>query len=362
MIKKIDLLNRFKKIHGDRYNYDFVDYNGMLKPIKISCPIHGIFEQLPNNHLSGSGCPLCNSVKISSSNFIERCKKKHDNFYNYSLVDFKGVAKKIKIICPEHGEFEQRAGNHLAGQKCPYCANQKWDNNMFIQKSKEIHGDKYDYSLVDYENAHKKIIIKCPKHGEFIQIPWNHISLKEGCPYCGNNKSNMELFLKKAEEIHNGRYNYSLFTNYTNNREKIRIICPEHGEFVQILCNHLNGQGCPVCLETKGERKIREFLQDNKIKFEVYKRFKECRYKNPLPFDFYLPDMNICVEYDGPQHFEPVKHFGGQKRLEYTILLDKIKDKYCEENGINLFRIRYDDNLQLKLSELFDLTNGLNSI
>ena len=269
MIKKIDLLNRFKKIHGDRYNYDFVDYKGMLFPIKISCPIHGIFEQTPVIHLNGSGCPICNSVKIPREEFIKRCRDKHNNFYDYSITDFKGVAYKIRIICPEHGEFEQRAGNHLAGQKCPYCANNKWNNNIFIQKAIGIHGNKYDYSLVDYKSAHKKIIIKCPKHGEFEQIPWNHISLKEGCPYCGKNKSNMELFLKKAEEVHKGKYDYTLFTDYTNNREKIRIICPEHGEFVQILCNHLNGQGCPVCLETKGERKIREFLQDNGIKSEI---------------------------------------------------------------------------------------------
>jgi len=357
MIKKIDLLNRFKKIHRDKYNYNLVDYKGMLKPIKIYCPDHGIFEQLPNNHLSGSGCPFCNSVKVSKEEFIDRCKKKHNNFYDYSLTDFKGVAYKIKIICPDHGEFDQKASNHVAGQKCPYCSNKKHNNKMFIDKAIKIHDNKYDYSLVDYKNAHEKIKIICHDHGEFEQIPWNHISLKEGCPYCGKNKSNMELFLKKAKEVHKRRYDYSLFTEYTNVKEKIRIICPDHGEFIQQMNNHLNGQGCPVCLETKGERKIRNFLTDNNINFQQYKRFDKCRYKNPLPFDFYIPDKNICIEYDGPQHFEIITYFGGQKRLEYTILLDKIKDKFCEDNGINLFRIRYDDNLQLKLSELFDLTN-----
>lgn len=345
MIKKIDLLDRFKKVHGDRYNYDLVDYRGMIKKVKITCKEHGVFEQTPPIHLNGSGCPICNSVKIPKDDFIKRCKEKHNNFYDYSLTNFKGVVNKIKIICPEHGEFEQRASNHVAGQKCPYCVNQKWNNDMFIQKSKKIHGSKYDYSLVDYKNAHKKIIIICPEHGEFTQIPWNHISLKEGCPYCGKNKSNMELFLKKTEEVHKGKYDYSFFTEYTNNRDKIRIICPKHGEFVQILCNHLNGQGCPVCLETKGERKIREFLNYNKIIFESYKRFKECRCKKPLPFDFYLPEYNICIEYDGPQHFEPIKFFGGENKLEYTIMLDKIKEDFCNKNGIKLIRIKYDEDL-----------------
>ena len=352
MIKKIDLLNRFKKIHGDKYNYNLVDYKGIFKPIKIICPIHGIFEQTPAIHLNGSGCPICNSIKITKDEFIKRCNDKHNNFYDYSSMDFKGLAKKIKIICPEHGEFEQRAGNHLAGQKCPFCANKKWNNNMFIQKAKEIHDNKYNYSLVDYENAHKKIKIVCPEHGEFLQIPWNHISLKEGCPYCGKNKSNMEIFLNKAEEVHKGKYDYSLFINYTNNREKIRIICPEHGEFIQILCNHLNGQGCPVCLETKGERKIRNFLENNNIKFESYKRFDDCRYKNPLPFDFYLPDKNICIEFDGPQHFESIVYFGGEDTLKYTKMLDMIKNEYCKNNNIKLIRIRYDEDLYEKLQDL----------
>jgi len=261
MIKKLELLNRFKKIHGDKYNYDLVDYKGIFKPIKIFCQNHGVFEQTPNVHLTGSGCPECNSVKISTEDFIKKCKDKHDNFYDYSLVDFKGVANKIKIICPDHGEFEQRASNHVAGQRCPYCANQKWTNEMFIKKAKDIHGDKYDYTSVNYENAHKKIIIKCPEHGEFEQIPWNHLSLKEGCPYCGKNKSNMELFLKKANFVHRNKYDYSLFIKYTNNREKIRIICPDHGEFIQNLNNHLNGQGSYLFRDKRRKKNKRIFTR-----------------------------------------------------------------------------------------------------
>jgi glutaredoxin len=356
MIKKIDLINRFRKVHGDKYNYDLVDYRGMLKNIKIICPKHGIFEQLPNNHLSGAGCPICNSVKISSKDFFDRCNIVHNNFYDYSMSDFQGIAKKMKIFCPEHGEFEQRSGNHLDGQKCPFCANKRWDNEMFIQKAKEVHGDKYDYSLVNYKNNHVKVIIICPKHGKFEQLPHNHIFLKRGCPYCARNKSNLEMAKAKASEIHKNKYDYSLFTEYINVKQKIRIICPEHGEFFQKLNNHLNGQGCPVCLETKGERKIRHFLEENNIKFQQYKSFDGCRYKNPLPFDFYLSELNICIEYDGPQHFEPVTYFGGEERLEYTIMLDKIKNKFCIDNDIKLIRIKYNENLYDKLNFLSLMT------
>ena len=345
MIEKLELLNRFKKIHGNKYNYDLVEYKGIFKHIKILCSIHGLFEQTPNVHLAGSGCSICNSVKISKENFIKKCKDKHNNYYDYSLIDFKGTAKKIKIIYPEHGEFDQRASNHANGQKCPYCANQKWNTNMFIKKAIEIHGNKYDYSMVDYKKAHSKIKIICPEHGEFEQISWNHISLKEGCPYCGKNKSNLELFLKKANNVHKNKYNYSFFIKYTNNKEKIKIICPEHGEFIQQINNHLNGQGCPVCLESKGEKIIRNFLENNKIKFEQYKKFEKCKYKNILSFDFYLPEHNMCIEYDGEQHFNSIIYFGGNDKLEYTKKLDNIKENFCKNNNIKLYRIKYGENI-----------------
>jgi glutaredoxin len=238
----------------------------------------------------------------------------------------------------------------LDGQKCPYCSNKKIKNEDFIKKANEIHENKYDYSFVEYKNAVSKIKIICPSHGEFIQIAKNHIYLNEGCPYCSKNKSNLELFLKNAKIKHNNKYDYSNFTNYTNNKEKIKIICPTHGEFFQIIYNHLSGAGCPKCTETKGESLIRTYLEKNNVKFEQYKRFENCRYKNTLAYDFYLPDHNICIEYDGKQHYEPIDWFGGKKKLKYTIMVDKIKNDYCIKNNIKLFRIKYDENVLDKIS------------
>lgn len=352
MLKKIDLLKRFEKIHGDKYIYEFVNYKGIFNTVKIKCRKHGFFEQTPSNHLNGSGCPECNSVKISVDEFIKRCNDKHNNFYDYSSIDFKGVSKKINIICPEHGKFEQRAGNHLYGQKCPYCSNKKFDSIKFIKMANIIHKNKYDYSLSSFNKSQNKIKIICKIHGVFEQRPDNHIHSKQGCPYCSKNKSNLELFKIKANEIHHNKYDYSLFIEYTNNKEKIKIICPNHGIFIQKLNNHLNGQGCPICLETIGERNIRIFLENNNIKFYQYKNFKECRYKNPLIFDFYLPDINTCIEYDGQQHFEPINHFGGLNKLKYTKKLDKIKDKFCIDNNIRIIRIKYNEDYYIKLKNI----------
>jgi len=352
MIKKDILIERFTKIHSDRYDYSLVTYKGMHKKVIIGCSIHGIFNQTPAIHLSGSGCPVCNSVKLSKSDFISRCNEIHNNKFDYSLVDFGGVCYKIIIICPTHGNFEQRAGNHSSGQGCPMCSNKRWNNEIFIKKSIKIHGDKYDYSLVDYKNAHTKIKIICPEHGEFEQIPWNHLSLKEGCPYCAENKSNLKLSKMKASTIHNNKYDYSYFTKYINVKEKIKIICPDHGEFTQKLNNHLNGQGCPICDESKGEKEIRRILDDSGFEYITEKKFDDCKYKNCLSFDFYLPEHNICIEYDGIQHFESVDFFGGISRLKYNQKVDHIKNDYCKNNNIELLRIKYTDSIKDKLNIL----------
>ena len=185
-------------------------------------------------------------------NFIEKAKKIHTNKYDYSKVVYVNSSTKVCIICPEHGEFWQTPNNHLHGYGCPKCKAKKIGNlkrknvQNFIEKAKEIHGDKYDYSKVKYINNSTKVCIICPKHGEFWQTPNSHL---RGCgwPICSNvMKSDTTNFIKKAKEIHDDKYDYSK-VEYVNNKTKVCIICPEHGEFWQTPKNHLNGQGCPQC-------------------------------------------------------------------------------------------------------------------
>jgi len=182
-------------IHGDKYDYSLVDYKNARTKVKIICPIHGVFEQTPNDHLSRCGCNKCaiikNSDKIRSTTqqFIEKAISIHGDKYDYSLVDYKNNKTKVKIICPEHGIFEQTPNSHLLGKGCNKCGivkghdKQRSTTEEFIKKAISVHGDTYDYSLVDYKHTHTKVKIICPEHGVFEQEPNAHLS-GQGCRKC----------------------------------------------------------------------------------------------------------------------------------------------------------------------------------
>ncbi len=166
----------------------------------------------------------------------------------------------------------------------------------------------------------------------------------------GTPKKSINEFITQAKEKHNNRYNYTL-VNYLNNETKVKIICQIHDIFEQTPAAHLRGQGCPICKESKGEITIRNYLIEKKIVFTPQKRFNDCRYILPLPFDFYLPDYNICVEFNGHQHYLSNHNFGSKNNeYEKIIFRDKIKLDYCLINKIPLLVISYKENIIEKLS------------
>ena len=248
-----EFIEKAKKVHGDKYDYSKVDYKNINTKVCIICSDHGEFKQAPNPHLRGRGCPRC-GLKSSSElrrssidDFVKKSREIHGDKYDYSKVCYKNTNTKVTIICPTHGEFEQKPSNHLQGQGCSKCSNKyKLTTKDFIKKSREIHDDKYDYSKVDYRNANAKVIIICPTHGKFEQTPHSHL-LGNGCPKCsGNVKLTTMEFIEKAKEVHGDKYDYSK-VEYKNAREKVCIICPKHGDFEQISNLHLQGSGCPKC-------------------------------------------------------------------------------------------------------------------
>lgn len=288
-------------------------------------------------------------TKITLEIFINRARNIHHDKYIYSLVDFKDIRTKVKIICPEHGIFEQSPILHYY-QKCgcPKCKTTSIED--FIKNSSKIHNNKYDYSLVKFVNTKTKIIIICPTHGEFEQLPNNHLN-GNGCNKCGQIKTNIKnnkllsYYITKSNELHNYKYIYENENIKIKAQDKISIICPIHGKFIQRISDHISGNGCPKCKSSKGENKVLKWLIDNNIKFTSQHRFNNCRNKRPLPFDFYLPDHNICIEYDGEQHFKPVRFKNMKKDIssiyERTKFHDNIKTKFCEDNDIKLLRIPY---------------------
>ncbi len=189
--------------------------------------------------------------------FIEKAKAKHGDQYDYSLVEYVKNNEKVSIICPEHGIFNQVPGSHLSGSACPKCGLDRGTNlrrttlSDFIKKAKKIHGDRYDYALTEYKSNYKKVAIICQEHGIFQQRPNDHLS-GQGCPKCGSiqigiaRKTTQSDFIKKAQIKHGNRYDYSE-TIYEDSREKIIIGCRIHGDFTQVANSHLCGRGCPEC-------------------------------------------------------------------------------------------------------------------
>ena len=342
-----EFIKRAREVHGDKYDYSKVNYVNNRTEVTIICPKHGEFHQTPERHLRGNGCPTCGgSLKLTTQDFTTRAREVHGNKYDYSHVNYVNSRTKVAIICPEHGEFLQQPTQHLSGQGCPQCGGHaKLTTEEFIKKAREVHGEKYDYSKVEYVNSITKVTIICPEHGEFQQRPSEHL-IGKGCSICaGYVKLTTQDFITRAREVHGNKYDYSK-VEYTNMFSKVTIICPEHGTFQQGAKDHLDGAGCPICNESRGEKTVRMFFDKHSIEYEMQKTFPGCRYKRVLPFDFYLPQSIICIEYQGLQHYEEDEHFGGKKRFEYRQRMDDIKREYCKKNGIRLIEIRYDEDVE----------------
>ncbi len=172
-------------------------------------------------------------------------------------------------------------------------------------------------------------------------MPSAHLSGR-GCSKCVIDVTNSMEFIKKSNNIHNNKYDYSLI-KYKKTNIKVKIICKTHGEFEQLPLSHLKGKGCSKCTSSKGEEMIMNILSFNNIDYISQKTFTDCKNVLPLPFDFYLPEQNICIEFDGKQHFEPIEWFGGSDAFESLKERDEIKNKFCLSNNIDLLRIAYYD-------------------
>lgn len=238
----------------------------------------------------------------------------------------------------------------------------KLTSKIVIDRLIKINGNKYTYHNFEYKNAHQKIIIHCNKCGvDFLQRIDAHLA-GQGC-WCYRKeltsklfKSNTEEFIKKAKIIHKDKYDYGECI-YNGAFTNVKIYCKKCKQyFYQTPTNHLGGKGCPKCHNSQGEQKINNWLRENNIKFETQKYLENCKNKRKLLFDFYLPDYNLCIEFQGQQHFEP--HFfivrckkNWEKRYNDLIKNDSIKREYCKKHNIKLLEIKYNENVEEKLSE-----------
>ena len=364
-------LEEAKSKHGDEYDYSLVEYKNTNTNVLIKCKKdgHGIFPQTPSSHLNGGGCPDCRGAKISLSKtktveeFVEKAKVIHSEMnYGYQKVDYKSGRKDVIIVCPIHGDFYQTPSKHLSGQGCMDCGvisrseKRKLDFNEFIERSNFKHNNFYGYEKVVYKNSKTGIVIICPEHGEFLQIPEVHM-LGMGCQECGTIKAAdqrrkpLEQFVEEANLVHSGKYNYHN-VDYKNSITKVLITCQKHGDFPQPPQKHIDGQGCPKC-KNKNEGRIAIILNKRGI---VHRNHK---IKNRY-FDFYLPEYNLIIERDGEQHYSEPFRFGGSKvkTIEENHLVDLEKTKHAKSKGHKICRLPYWLNEEQEKIEIQNILKG----
>lgn len=300
---------------------------------------------------------------MRKSELLNRLNENIKALYDYSLVPGRfSKDEKIPLICKKCNKtFLRIASSQLRGATCPYCGLRKrHTTESFIKYAKQIYGTRYSYTKTVYKASREKVTITCNRCGKDFETTVNNFLRGRGCPHCRAERLSekfrqpKEEFIKKAREIHGDKYDYSKVI-YRNNRTPVTIVCKKHNAFFnQTPTRHLLGSGCPLCKPiSKGEEEIKKLLIKKNVAFEQQKTFEKCKDKLLLPFDFYLPKYNLCVEYQGKQHYETVEFFGGEKEFEIRQKHDKIKRNFCKKNKIVLLEIKYSDNIESKLNEFF---------
>lgn len=272
--------------------------------------------------------------------------KKYIESFGFHLLstEYTRSRDKIKIECPKGHKIERRFDHFKRDHSCPKCVgNAKY---TYEEVQEYILNIGYELLSTEYINSRTCLKIKC-SHGHIFQMRFHDLKNGQRCPKCYHERLSKEMtytweFVREKIENEEG---YKLLSKEYRSakNDKLKIQCPKNHEFEMCFGNWQQGQRCSKCKTSKGEKRIEEFLINNDIEYIREYKFADCKYKRCLPFDFYLPQYNCCIEFDGSQHSNAVEHFGGKKRLEDTIIKDGIRDQYCENNGIKLIRIDYSE-------------------
>jgi hypothetical protein len=413
-----DFLNTATSSHGSFYDYSLVIYRGLHQSVRIVCPSHGEFSQVAIKHMKGQGCKKCNRGEVwGLDDFIGKARSIHGDKYEYDNTIYEKTRKKIKISCVICGNnFEQTPNSHLSGSGCPFCGGtRKLSDVEFKQILTDAH-DGEIAALGSYKNMGTKLRVVHTCGNEWLSTPLRLIHRRQGCPYCALDKKRMSDtdFRERLDEVHDGeivaleRYVHSkqrmkvrhlvcgrqwsaeprqiiragcrhcayqaLKTTPLEFAEKLSLI---HGDEIVILgayktvrdrvllqhsCGHKwsampgdlvrRGTGCPQCASSKGNKRIFQLLTDAGVKFETEFRFETCRHRVALPFDFYIPALETLIEYDGEQHFKAIDFWGGEQGLKQRQQRDLIKNIWAASNGKRLYRIRYDEDIEIRLQQI----------
>lgn len=343
-------IEKCRAIHGDTYDYSQTAYTLSTAKLTIICRTHGPFEQVANCHTSGKqGCPKCGVMKpidksrSDTDTFVSKAQAIHGDRLDFSKTIYGANNKeKVTVTCPIHGDFLAKPNSILNGQGCAICGKQRGgavqrkSKEKFLADAADVHGDRYDYSLVEYVNSVTPVKIICKTHGEFEQKPTYHTSNAAGCPLCGIARASkfklvtFDDFVRQARAVHGDKYEYPEQV-LTGTKDDVRIICKEHGEFTQRPNNHTNGAGCQKCWSgtSKWEIELQQYLEEAGFLVLTNQRIL-----GQKEVDVFLPELNLGIELHG-------LYWHTERVIPATAHADKLR--LAEEKGIRLLQVFEDE-------------------
>ena len=348
-----EFIARAKVIHGNAYDYSKTRYVKAHRETIIICATHGEFKKKPAFYLLGQGCPACSARLLTQQEFIERCKKRYADRFDYSQTFYIGNTKPVTVKCQIHGQFVQIAGVHLNGNGCPYCSGKRLTHAkslavMFPDISKEFSPKNPNSSESYSAFSNRKVWWNCLTcKYEWQSAIQNRTRNHAGCPACaGRIVTDNNRLSTVAPDIAAEWYqplNGKITTDQVSigSDKKFCFKCTKcENLWVSTISHRYNGRGCPKCRESKGERRLAELLVAKNLSFERQKAFPALK---GMKFDFAVSMGNgpLLIEYYGEQHYKPFRFKGADRKFQQGLKNDKIKQEFCFQNKLPLLIISY---------------------
>lgn len=343
------------------------EYKDACSPIRYLCPIHGEQTTTLGHLIEGKGCRECgrestaqkkrSDISLRIDEDISHCKRlglMYVETYRKYYDDGKSKVM-VRYICNKHKDKGiqevKRYDLYKANYSCKYCYPTSYTHDEIKEKI-SMFEDHFEFLSDDYTKVYDRILCRCKKHNIVKSVLIKDILNGQGCYECGLEKLAAANLLSTDEvkrRISSINPHIELVSEYKGGKEPVTVRCRMCGTKWDTHTYTL--YRCPVCdFYYKGEQLTADFLNEYNIKYIPQFKFDDCRYKKQLPFDFYLPNENICIEYNGLQHYQPCDIFGGQERFEEQQIRDNIKRQYCKDKGIKLIEIPYIYNTKEKIN------------
>ena len=329
-------------------------YVNSTTPLEIKCTCGNVFKRQLKiiNRSPICKCSDCTKVYVSKQNMMpyeEVIKKVKDLQYELlvSKEDYFGINKKYNLICKNGHKIKMYLNDLLSGHECKKCATEKVAKaQMLTYQEVRNYIESFNYKLLstEYKGSEEKLNVIC-NNGHKCSISYNNFKHGHRCSFCAVDKrTKSQTIPYEDRKRHIESFGYKLLTkekDYINGSQKVKMKCSKGHTFKMSCHCFFYGQRCPYCNESKGERRVKSVLDKSSVMYVSQYRFEDCKARRVLPFDFYLPTYNCCIEYDGKQHYLYGGFNGDLLELMNIQYRDTIKNKYCKDNDIKLIRIPY---------------------